>query len=416
MSQLGVPWTNAATDPFVPSIEEDYITQAKVDEAFRQSAPNHPIFPLAHNNDLDEIDLTIENGLFSQAESSNPSTVSTPSFSTYNFGDQSFFYTQSGANTHFPVSLEYEQAHQAYAHSTFHQRPLASREHSNPSFTVASQLPQCHDRRRSLSHSDVDRIAAAPLHPTFVRLQGSQVPRAGSATVESKKGPGLHHRYSRSASQGPSYLGRPLENTVSYTLPEVSYARDMLSAPVGTHIGTPIRISFDERGSRKRSRYPDNDDHATQYGYGDPYIRHTTDPVHLEHSRRIIEIGAMAVRSHTKLDPRLEEIDGMGAQERILKKVKDVERYLKQDRVHNEEALKGCAMIREALNRKADKKDVAIKIEHDNASADQDPSDVPSNLMPTEHSGLFGGALDENDLMSLLMRENEKLDCDKADV
>jgi hypothetical protein len=416
MSQPSVPWTSAATDPFVPSIEEEYIIQTQVDEAFKLRASDQPIFPSTHNDSLDDVNLTIDNDFISQAESSNPSTVSTPSFSNYGFSEQQSFYTASGANTPLPYALEDRQIHQAQAHPVLYRRPLTFRAHTNASSTITSQPPQGHDRRRSLSHSDVDRIAAAPSHPTFVRLQHSQVPKTSSATTGDKTVSGLHSRHGRSVSQGPSHLGRPFKNAVSYALPGNSLGRDMPTGPLGTSIGTPLGAPFDERGSRKRSRQPDNGGYATQYGYDDPYIRQTTDPARLEHSRRIIEIGAMAVRNHSKLDPRLEDNDGMSAHERVVKKVEDVERYLQQDEAHNEEALKGCAMIREALNRRASYGNATTIVDPSNANAKEKLSDAPSTMIPTENNGLFGGYLAEDDFMSLLMVENERLDYDKGEM
>jgi hypothetical protein len=411
MSQPSVPWTSAATDPFVPSIEEEYIIQTQVDEAFKLRASDQPIFPSTYNDNLDDINLAIDNGFISQAESSNPSTVSTPTFSNYGFGEQQSFYTPSGPNTPVLHPLEDQQIHHAQAHPALYRRPLTFRAHTNAPSTVNSQPPQGHDRRRSLSHSDVDRIAAAPPHPTFVRLQHSQVSRASSATAGDKTVSGVHARHGRSVSQGPSHLGRPFKNAVSYALPGSSLGTDM---PLGTSIGTPLGAPFDERGSRKRSRHPDNGGYATQYGNDDPYIHQTTDPARLEHSRRIIEIGAMAVRNHTKLDPRLEDNDGLSAHERVVKKVEDVERYLQQNEAQNEEALKGCAMIREALNRKASHGNAGTMVDPNNANAEEEPSDAPNKLMLAEDNGLFGGYLAEDDLMSLLMMENERLDYDKG--
>lgn len=41
---------------------------------------------------------------------------------------------------------------------------------------------------------------------------------------------------------------------------------------------------------------------------------------------------------------------------------------------------------------------------------DEDALEAPSKIMGGDEMGLFGGCLDENDLTSLLMRENEQMD------
>lgn len=62
----------------------------------------------------------------------------------------------------------------------------------------------------------------------------------------------------------------------------------------------------------------------------------------MEQSRRIIEIGAMAVSGQ----PGQQEHSNI-----VLKKLEDVECYLNTKGVDCHEALKGCATIREAIAR-----------------------------------------------------------------
>lgn len=131
-----------------------------------------------------------------------------------------------------------------------------------------------------------------------------------------------------------------------------------------------------------------------------------TDPAQLAQSRRIIEIGAIAVRNHSKIDPALEDQAHMSPRERIMKKLEDVEQYLQQDEAKNAEALKGCAMIREALKQRARSIDAAVNMDEGVGKAGQDALEAPSKIMGKDELGLFGGVLDDSDLMSLLMREN----------
>jgi hypothetical protein len=137
------------------------------------------------------------------------------------------------------------------------------------------------------------------------------------------------------------------------------------------------------------------------------------DPIHFAHSRRIIEIGAMAVRNHTTLDPKLDDNKGLSAHERILKKLEDVERYLQQYEAHNEDALSGCKLIREALSRRKGSVDASHKLDCSDGAAEDDPLEAPSKMMPADDDGLFGGCLDEDDLLGLLTTENKRLGDDE---
>jgi hypothetical protein len=92
----------------------------------------------------------------------------------------------------------------------------------------------------------------------------------------------------------------------------------------------------------------------TQHESADPnsvIFTHMTRPDQLDRSRRVIELGAMAVRG--PLDPRLEE-SGKGPLECVLKKLGEVEQYLQKEEQggnHNA-AIQGCVAIREALTNK----------------------------------------------------------------
>jgi len=112
------------------------------------------------------------------------------------------------------------------------------------------------------------------------------------------------------------------------------------------------------------------------------------DPARLAQSRRIIEIGAMGVRRQEKGD--------------LGKMLDEVERWVGG----NKEALRGVRMIREAMG-------AVVKVEDEDKDADGDVEemalDEPSGMLEGD-GGLFGGYLDENDLMGMLMRENERTD------
>jgi hypothetical protein len=114
----------------------------------------------------------------------------------------------------------------------------------------------------------------------------------------------------------------------------------------------------------------------------------------------------MAVRTHAGGNAKLE---GWTALERVVGKVGDVERYLKREGGDNEDALKGCGMIREALERMGTEESTA----GGDAVVD---ADVPSKMMDTEDGEIFGGCLGEDGIMGLLMREDEVLGGNRDDV
>jgi hypothetical protein len=395
MSQPDEPRTNAAAGPFPPKQEQELWTQAQIEEAFAQNSSDEPFLALTFDDGLQAASFTYDSSSVLKADSSDPSTVSTPDFSGYSFSQESPAFTLSGTSTPHLYPLEQQQAYQVNHEYTSQNRPLPLRAHTNSTFVFLTPSLHSHDRRRSLSHGDVDRIAAAPSHPTFVRLQGGQGSRPTSPAFDDERRSGFFPGHSRSRSHGPR--GRPLQNAVPIQL-------------FGTHIGTSLHEPKDKKASKSRKRvHKDDDDGETSPKFQDPLVRNMTDPAQLAHSRRIIEIGAMAVRNHSKIDAALEDKDHLSPLERIMKKLEDVEQYLQRDEAKNAEALKGCAMIREALKQRARSIDAAVNMDEGVGNADQDALEAPSKIMAEDDLGLFGGVLDDNDLMSLLMRENDQL-------
>ncbi|OAK95550.1 hypothetical protein IQ06DRAFT_284633 [Phaeosphaeriaceae sp. SRC1lsM3a] len=401
MSQPSAPWMDTTIDPFLPSPEQELYTQAEIEEAFAQHASDQPFLSSTYVDGLQAPSLTYDSGSMLNTDSSGPSTVSTPGFSDYGFGEQWPADALSGASTPYPHPLEQEQTYQVDPQYAAQSRPLPFHARTDSSSALSTRPPPGYARRRSLSHGDLDPVAPAPSHPTFVRLQGFIGSRHIFAAPEDDRRPAHFLRHSRSSSQGPSVLGRPLQHAVPYPM-------------IGTHIGTSIHSPCDKKASksRKRSKPAHTHDHGgatTPKISGSPILRKMTDPAHLAQSRRIIEIGAMAVRKHSnKLDPRLQDNGnaGLSPHERIMKKLEDIECYLPQDEARNGEALKGCAMIREALIDAAGNMGAG-----DGAGEkDEDALEAPSKIMGGDEMGLFGGCLDENDLTSLLMRENEQMD------
>jgi hypothetical protein len=384
MSQPSIAFNGAASDTFFPMIEQDHYTQDQLDELFGQSPSDQPVFSTANSEVLDDLDFTFDDAVLSHANASNNSTISTPDFSSYNFGQQNPTYpSHPGATSPHPYPLEHHQ--RSYLQPP---RSLPIRAQTNSSFLLPSQPPQGYIRRRSLSTNDADRIP----NPTFVRLQA---PRARSTTPEEKRRAGPYPRHGRSASQP---RGRPLKNV------GMGYMPNMQGSPLGggmTTIGTPMCEESEMEGMG-RSMYGRGEAMVgMQYErHEDPIMTRMTDPTQLAHSRRVIQIGAMAVRNHIPLplaiDPRF------NSHESMLKKLEDVERHLKVQDADNEEALRGCEMIREALGKRVNVLDSPIE---------ENGLEKPSTVMENgDEEKLFGVGFDEEGLMGLLVRENERCD------
>jgi hypothetical protein len=385
MSQPSIAFNGAASDAFLPSMKQEHYTQAQLDKLFGQPSPDQPVFSTTNSEVLDDLDFNFDDVSLSHANSFNASTISTPDFASYNFGQQASTYpSHPSATSPHPYPLEHQQTYLQPP------RPLPIRAHTNSTFLVPSQPPQGYIRRRSLSHNDAVRIP----NPTFVRLQ---TPRARSTTPEEKRRAGPYPRDGRSASQGPGPRGRPLKNVGN--LPQES-PLGVPMTPIGTTIGTPLN----EMGNRSMY-FPDR--HMgmnVQYQrHEDLIVQHMTSPTHLAHSRRIIQIGAMAVRHHVpdrNLDPRLRTHESM------LKKLDDVEDHLRLQDAENEEALKGCAIIKEALKKRV----VTIP----DSLIEENGLDKPSAVMK-DGEELFGGCYDDNELMSMLIEENKRVGEDDGD-
>ncbi|KAF2028620.1 hypothetical protein EK21DRAFT_90440 [Setomelanomma holmii] len=411
MSQPSTPFTGTASDPCLPSIDLESCTQEQLEELFGSSGSHHPVFSANNTSVLDELDFDFTEPSVSNETSIDVSTISTPDFSTYSFDPRlpqaTHPHPHTTANAPQPSPLDqqqhhhYAQAHQHHAHGPL---PIRSHTQNNPTFP-SSQLPQSYTCRGSLSQPNLPH----PPNPTFIRLQA---PRARSVTPEEKRrgaGPYARHGYAyahaRSASHGPSGARGRVVRSAS---PWIG-----LGGLMPTSIGQPL----DEEGNVVGREEGDE-------GMGmdeDLLVRHMTDPTRLAHSRRIIEIGAMAVRKHSlgqiDIDPRLLDDGEINAQDRMIMKLEEVERHLRHDGMGNEDALKGCEMIREALIRRRQSQYVAgARLEEGGEKGgmdeQEDKLEAPSKIMCNEDEELFGGCMDDNDFMSLLLKENEQLDSD----
>jgi hypothetical protein len=159
----------------------------------------------------------------------------------------------------------------------------------------------------------------------------------------------------------------------------------MLPTPIGTSLNEMMEVEDLRYG------YQDNRAGLSMSSEG-PVFRYMTRPDDLVRSRQIIQIGAMVVQHRSRVDRRLEETDS-NVQERLLKKLANIEKHLKETK--GEEALRGYRMIREALGMTIDHDDVAPTVENDTGTLEA-PSKVPD-------CDMYDGG---NELMEMLMREN----------
>jgi hypothetical protein len=107
----------------------------------------------------------------------------------------------------------------------------------------------------------------------------------------------------------------------------------------------------------------------------------------------------MVVSDRSKLDPRLEQQTAMDTRERILKKLRDIENYLKDTR--NDEALRGCGLIRKALAKKTEYEDLTST--KDDVAGDH--LGAPSKAL-TERDYSMYDAADDNEILAMLMHGN----------
>ncbi|CAA9961324.1 hypothetical protein PTMSG1_04708 [Pyrenophora teres f. maculata] len=393
MSQPSTPFNGASAGPFLMSTDhEQQLAQADFEELFGSDTSNQPNFSLNNSEALDEFDLNSHHLAVIPVDSANSSTVSTPNFSNYSFGQQSPEYATPDSYTPHPYPIELQQTYQAgaYQHAST-SRPLPFRSYTNDIYHHPAQLPQGYGRRRSLSHGDADRIAAANsvANPTFVRLSA---PRATSTVPEDNRRSGRYSQHGRSTSQSPAPRGRPWKPTsVPYQItPRVD---GMLSMPLGTPIN---EVEYQIRSPVHNYRTQDMSRFGSPMYPGGPTYRQMTHPEELARSRQIIEIGAMVVTNPSKLDPRLET---QPSRTKILKSLDDIEEHLKE--ITGEEALRGCRLIREALVKTVVQEDMVDMKEE----MLDDIMQAPSKVLEESGYDVYSG-LDDNEIMAMLMNQN----------
>jgi hypothetical protein len=114
---------------------------------------------------------------------------------------------------------------------------------------------------------------------------------------------------------------------------------------VPTRIGDPLSPNSPRyRRPAAQQQWPFHNEHNEVLVGNEVMVRHMGRTEDMERSRRIIEIGALTARAQQ--DSTLQDHG-----DTTLKKLADVERYLKAECVGCDDALRGCAAIREVLTR-----------------------------------------------------------------
>ncbi|KAF2126834.1 hypothetical protein P153DRAFT_296360 [Dothidotthia symphoricarpi CBS 119687] len=420
MSRPSVPYGGTTGSSYMSSTEQDNFSQAQLDQLFAAVENGYS------SNDtgvLNDLDYRFDSSLV--ADSSNPSTISTPNYSNYSFTEANTYPTP-GPSTPHPYPFELQQQFQpnttASAPTYGHNHPLPVFSHTNNRFFRSTQPPQPYVRRRSLSQGDAERIATTntvPANPTFFRLQA---PRARSAAAEDdnyrKRRGAPYPKHGRSASQGPGARGRQSRGETPTSMPW-GMQGGMLPTPIGTPLSAMDMDSPNARPTYHGGMPMNPTGMPMQYEYSnDLMLRHMTGLDQLAKSRQIIEIGAMAVYDKVRLDPRLDQETGKSIHERILEKLEDVERYLKEGGVDCEQVLRSCTTIREALARKIEDED-ALNRDKEISSVEEDADSLNAPSKVYGDGGLCDGGIEDNedgDLMTMLMKENERFEAGKEDV
>ncbi|KAH8724060.1 hypothetical protein GQ44DRAFT_728048 [Phaeosphaeriaceae sp. PMI808] len=390
MSQPASPLVGTTPDPLSP-ITQDVPTQSQFDELFRDRLSEQLDVSYNIAKVLDDRTLAFDDGSVLYATSSKSSIIPTPNFRTYGFDQRLFVYPSPRCDIPHPCPNEEQQTllNLPIEQRSLHIRPRAKQ-------VIRPELPlQGYTRRRSLSHGDEGYRATSPPKPTFIRLQ---LPRARSATLEERTRPRPYPKHGRSRSHGPCPRGRPRKGI----MPQVPLASTLGGCMILTHIGTPLD-EYDSASPNTGIQSQGQIEQPIAYTYADdPQLHRMIHPAQLAHSRRIIEIGAMAIREKILLDSQLEDEDICIAQKGRVTKMKEVKHHVKQNQKDDEHVSNGCMIIQDGLDAKSEMNITAIKIKDGGREGLADALEAPSKMMPEDDTKLFDICLEEYDMISLL--------------
>lgn len=313
--------------------DQELFTQAQLDQLFNTVGYDQIAYTQTFPEAAGGLGLQ---QYYTPPESAAAAPAPTPDFSDYNLGQFPTDYPTPGPNTPHPYPIEQQQCSDTTqdVNMALRQRPQPVRSHTNTSYLQPSHSPPEYTRRRSLSQGDIDHVTAlntqAP-NPVFMRLQ---TPRARSESTVPHANKRRAGRHSRSTSQDTSSRGYHTRDNTPTSVPYY------VNGLVPTRIGDPISPD-----SPRYHRPAAQQQWPVQDGYAGDVVFRQMRPEQMERSMKVIEIGAVAFSQH--VDPAPER--GGAA---MLKKLGEVERYLRAECGECEGALRGCANIREALAKK----------------------------------------------------------------
>ena len=174
-----------------------------------------------------------------------------------------------------------------------------------------------------------------------------------------------------------------------------------------TPIGTPLNMLREPNSPMKFDCHHEPNHGLPMKGLN-PVFEYMTHPDALARSRQIIQLGVMAVVNRSKVDPKLEQDSEGNDEERILRKLQDVEQHFQGDN-RDQRVLRACTVIREALAEKTEKKDIE-QDEHEEYEEDNDDPEAPSKVLSAEDYGLYSSAGEHTDLMAMLMKDGNRVD------
>ncbi|EMD90641.1 hypothetical protein COCC4DRAFT_127830 [Bipolaris maydis ATCC 48331] len=397
MSQSSTPFDGVTEDPFLSSSNQDQFFKADFEELFGSSGSDGAIFSSNNSEVFDGTDFAYGDVSRLPADSSSSSVISTPEPSNHSSNRHSSAYPTPEADKPHPHPLKtYQPYETSIPQPVFNSRPFPIKSQTNNVQLYSAQLVQPGSRRRSLSHGDMDRVVAASIpNPTFIRLQA---PRARTIPEE-LRGRDLHSHCGRGSCQSPPTRDRLTKPTsMPYSLQSSPLVGGMLPTPIGTPLNVMENTDFDTNTTHQDHIIENNNPFFPSFPEG-PLFRQMLRPEELERSRQIIEIGALAVTSHGSIDPMLQPYTSVSNQERILKKLIDIEEHLGKS--GGAEALRSCRTIREALIGKTEceeeAKGVDRVLEHDGNTAINTPKEAYSNL---------SNGYDDNEIMAMLMSQH----------
>lgn len=348
MCQTGSPFSDASVDPFLPSMSHHDFSHGQLDNYFAVTESD-PTFSTANSEVLGDLDFTLEDVPVALGNSSNASVAPTPDFSSYSFHQENSSVDPTLADTLPPPYPFQLQQDYPPVQPQFTRRPLPVRSHTNKQFSRVHRPLH----RRSLSHNDAERIAAATSankNPALYRLRA---PRARSTTPEDAR----------------SRVGSSKRSEI-HAFGKMKSRKAMLtSAPMvgGDHLGlhgmstAPLETPLSSGYMRVDAGCLADELSRSS----DPIFKHMPLQYQLDHSSKVIEIGAMAVLSQTEESPQhrqcrsrapspeieLDEEKHHDKRNAMMKKLNEVEQHLKKEFGDCEQGLRGCEMVREALSR-----------------------------------------------------------------